>query len=94
MFFFGFDAGRVVNKREGGGSRQKWRWVDYKRVGPTSGSPLVEKVQRIQTDPHRTAHIALVASGNHKRYIIATENMKVGDLVKTHGDIPDVPGES
>ena len=85
--------GRVVNKREGGGHRQNWRWVDEKRTGPKSGPPLVERVLRIQYDPHRSADIALVGSGNHKRYILATENMKAGDLIKTSGEIPDVPGE-
>lgn len=86
-----FKDGRVTNKRIGGGHRQKWRWVDYKRVGPKAGPPLVEKVQEVMYDPHRSGNIALVASGNSKRYILASDTMKPGDLIKTSGEIPDIP---
>lgn len=86
-----FKDGRVTNKRIGGGHRQKWRWVDYKRVGPKSGPPLVEKVQKVMYDPHRSGRIALVAVGNSKRYILASDTMKAGDLIRTSGEIPDIP---
>lgn len=84
-------TGRVTNKRIGGGARQRWRWVDYKRIGPKSGPPLLEKVQEVRYDPHRSADIALVAHGNDRRYILASENMKAGDLIKTSGEIPEMP---
>ena len=32
----------------------------------------------------RTARIALVAAGTHKRYILATQNMKVGDIIRSY----------
>lgn len=38
----------------------------------------------IFTDGCRTAHVALVGSGRELKYILATENMKVGDIIKTH----------
>ena len=44
--------GKVSKKQIGGEARQNWRSVDYKRTEPTSGPPLVERVQRIQYDPH------------------------------------------
>lgn len=54
---------------------------------------LEEKVFKIIVDHVRSAHIALVASGDHKRWIIASENMKVGDIVKTSSVIPRIPSE-
>lgn len=61
-----------------------------KRVGPKEGPPLVEKILSIQYDPCRTARIALVATGNNARYIIATSTMKEGDLISTSGHIPRI----
>ena len=66
--------------------------MDYHRVGPKEGPPLIERVEGIHYDPHRSADIAMVASSNHRRWILATENMKKGDLVKTSGVLTDVPG--
>jgi large subunit ribosomal protein L2 len=54
--------------------------------------PLEERVLRIHPDPVRTAHLALVGSGNNKRYVIATQNMKEGDIVKTSREIPTISG--
>ncbi len=78
-------------KRVGGGLPIHWHFIDFKRVGPKSGPPLVEKVIDIFKSRDRTAYIALVAHGNSKRYILATENMKVGDLIRTSGEIPRLP---
>ena len=69
----------------------KFHFVDFKRVGPKSGPPLVEKVIDIIKPKDRTAYLALVAHGDVKRYILATENMKVGDLIRTSCEIPRVP---
>lgn len=41
---------------------------------------------------HRSADIALVAGGNRKRWIIATENMQAGDVIKTSGVIGRMAG--
>ena len=66
--------------------------VDMHRVGPKEGNPLVEKVYQVKKDDWRTGHIALVASGNKKRWIIASNNMKPGDLIKTSGKVTNMPG--
>ena len=66
--------------------------VDFKRTGPKEGEPLVEQVQRVRYDPCRTADIAIVAGGNHKRYILASQNMKTGDLIKTSGKLTRMAG--
>lgn len=44
-------------------------------------------------DGHRTAKIAVIGHGDTLRYIIATENMKPGDLIKTSRVIPRNPGK-
>lgn len=78
-------------KRVGGGLPVYWHFMDFKRVGPTSGPPLVEKVIDIIKSRDRTGFIALVAHGNIKRYILATENMKIGDIIRTSCEIPRLP---
>ena len=40
----------------------------------------------------RSARIALVGTGEEKRYIIATQNMKPGDIIKTGTKLTDIPG--
>ena len=54
----------------------------------------MEKVLGVRYDPCRTANIALVAGGNHKRWIIATVNMEAGDIIKTSGAIGRITGET
>ena len=66
--------------------------VDYLREPPEDGSIYEEKVLDIMYDPNRTANIALVAGGNRKRYILATVNMKKGDIIKTSGQISRLSG--
>ncbi|GFT10192.1 39S ribosomal protein L2, mitochondrial [Nephila pilipes] len=85
------ETGRVVVRTIGGGHKKKFRWVDFKREGPKDGSVLEELVVQVRYDPCRTARIALVASGDHKRWIIAAENTKVGDILKTSAVIPRIP---
>ncbi|PRD30731.1 UNVERIFIED_CONTAM: Mrpl2 [Trichonephila clavipes] len=86
------ETGRVVVRTIGGGHKKKFRWVDFKREGPKDGSVLEELVVQVRYDPCRSARIALVASGDHKRWIIAAENTKVGDIIKTSSVIPRIPG--
>lgn len=85
-------TGKIVVKGLGGGIKHKYHWIDWKRVGPKEGPPLVERVIQIMIDGCRTAHIALVGRDDKLRYILATENMKAGDLIKTSCEIPRIPG--
>jgi large subunit ribosomal protein L2 len=62
------------------------------RKGPSSGPPLIERVIRIINSDCHTAKVASIGHGNTLRYILATENLKVGDLVKTSNEIPKNPG--
>ena len=86
-------SGKVTNRRVGGGARQKIRLVDYTRNAVSKDEPLLEKVIFVRYDPLRSANIALVASGNNKRWILAGEHMSKGDIIKSHGDIPQFPGK-
>ena len=67
--------------------------VDYMREPPEDGSVYEERVLEILYDPCRSARIALVAGGNHKRYIIATVNMKAGDIIRTSGQVSRLSGK-
>lgn len=84
-------SGRVVCKGIGGGIKHKYHWVQFVRDGPTEGPPQIEKVIDVLFDGCRTANVALVATGDEMKYILATENMKKGDLIKTSRVIPRIP---
>lgn len=86
-------SGRLVAKGIGGGIKHKYHWIDWKRVGPKEGPPQVERVVKVIEDGCRTAHVALVAYEDKLKYILATENMKAGDLIKTSCHIPRIPGK-
>jgi len=83
--------GKIWIHRIGGGLKKTLRMVDYHRDGPKEGQPLVEKVYEVRQDDFSTAHIALVASGNKKRWIVASNNIGVGDLIKTSGELTSMP---
>ncbi|XP_076357380.1 mitochondrial ribosomal protein L2 [Tachypleus tridentatus] len=85
------ETGRVAVRTLGGGHKKLYRWVDNKRHGPTVGQPVEEKVFHVRYDPCRTAKIALVASGSNKRWILATDGVKTGDILRTTGHIPRIP---
>uniref|UniRef100_A0A182YIQ6 Uncharacterized protein n=1 Tax=Anopheles stephensi TaxID=30069 RepID=A0A182YIQ6_ANOST len=84
-------TGRLVAKGIGGGIKHKYHWVKWVRDGPSEGPPQIEKVIEVFDDGCRTAKVALVAIGNEMKYILATENMKAGDLLKTSRFIPRIP---
>lgn len=75
-------SGRVIAKGIGGGIKHKYHWIKYVRDGP-SDSVQEEKVLDILFDGCRTARVALVGVGSELKYILATENMKAGDIIRT-----------
>jgi len=85
------ETGRLVAKGIGGGIKHKYHWVQFARDGPKEGPPQLEKVIDILFDGCRTAKVALVAIGDTLKYIIASENMKAGDVIKTSKFIPRIP---
>ena len=71
--------GRITSRRRGGGHKQLYRRIDFKR---TDKLDIPASVIAIEYDPNRSALIALVEyPGNEKRYIIAPRNLKVGDTI-------------
>lgn len=83
-------TGKIRTHGIGGGHKQRYRWVDFQRLRYEPNQPekpFEEKVMEVRYDPCRSADIALIAGGNRKRWIIATENMEAGDIIKTSGVI-------
>ena len=70
--------GRMTMRYMGGGHKQRYRIIDFKR----DKHDVPGTVKEIEYDPNRTAHIALLFyADGEKRYIIAPNGLKVGDIV-------------
>jgi large subunit ribosomal protein L2 len=83
--------GRITTRHIGGGHKQHYRVVDFKRN--KTGVPAT--VERIEYDPNRSAHIALLKYLDGERaYIIAPKNLKAGDQVINGEDAPIKVGNS
>ena len=79
------NQGRITVRHIGGGQRQKYRLVDFKR----DKDGIEARVERIEYDPNRTALIALLAyKDGEKRYIIAPSNLEAGATVLSGADSP------
>jgi len=73
------NQGKITVRHKGGGNRQKYRIIDFKR-NDKDGIPAT--VAGIEYDPNRTANIALLHYvDGEKRYILAPEGLKVGQKV-------------
>ena len=71
-------TGRVTSRFIGGGHKQKYREIDFKRQKHS----IPAKVQSIEYDPNRTARIALLAyADGEKRYILAPDGLVVGQTI-------------
>lgn len=85
------NLGRITMWQRGGGHKQLYRVIDFKR--DKDGVEAV--VERIEYDPNRTANIALLKYiDGQRRYIIAPNNLKVGDKVKSGLDVDIVVGNN
>lgn len=75
--------GKITVRHRGGGHKQKYRIIDFKR--DKDGIP--GKVATIEYDPNRTAYIALINYvDGEKRYILAPQGLKVGDVIESGPD--------
>ncbi|NLJ98445.1 MAG: 50S ribosomal protein L2 [Tissierellia bacterium] len=75
--------GKITSRHRGGGAKRKYRIIDFKR--DKDGVP--GKVASIEYDPNRTANIALIHYvDGEKRYILAPNKLKVGDLIESGVD--------
>ena len=66
--------------------------IDKTKPAPSTGEPVEEKVLQVRRDPIRSAHIALVARENQKRWIICADGVKKGDLIRSYGHVPKQTG--
>ncbi len=74
------NLGRITSRRRGGGHKKRIRVIDFRR--DKDGVPA--SVAAIEYDPNRSAHIALLHyADGEKRYIIAPEEIKVGDRLSS-----------
>ena len=72
------NRGKITVRHQGGGSRRKYRIIDFKR----NKDNIPATVKAIEYDPNRTANIALLAyADGTKTYIIAPNELKVGDVL-------------
>jgi len=85
------NAGRITTRHRGGGHKQRYRIIDFKRN--KTGVPA--KVERIEYDPNRSAHIALLLYvDGERRYILAPKGVKSGDEIRSGSDAPIKAGNA
>ncbi|WP_084201327.1 50S ribosomal protein L2 [Geobacter pickeringii] len=83
--------GRITARHIGGGHRQKYRMVDFRR----NKLEIPAKVASIEYDPNRSARIALLNyADGEKRYILAPSDLKVGDVVVSSSSADIKPGNA
>ncbi|MFN9806246.1 MAG: 50S ribosomal protein L2 [Betaproteobacteria bacterium] len=79
------NSGRITVRHKGGGHKQQYRIVDFKRN--KDGIPA--RVERIEYDPNRSAHIALLCyADGERRYIISPKGLTVGAELMSGQDAP------
>ena len=72
------NQGKITVRHQGGGAKRKYRIIDFKR----NKLDVPGTVSAIEYDPNRTANIALISyKDGEKRYIIAPNTLKVGDVI-------------
>ena len=85
------NSGRITTRHQGGGHKQHYRIIDFKR--DKDGIPA--QVERLEYDPNRTAHIALLKySDGERRYIIAPRGVSAGDVLMSGSGAAIRPGNA
>lgn len=83
------NSGRITMHRRGGGHKRHYRQIDFKR----DKDGIVGRVERLEYDPNRSAHIALIVyADGERRYIIAPKGLKKGAEITSGVDSPIKPG--
>jgi large subunit ribosomal protein L2 len=79
------NSGRITTRHMGGGHKQHYRMIDFKRG--KDGVPA--KVERLEYDPNRSAHIALlIYADGERRYIVAPKGLTVGVQLMSGNEAP------
>ncbi|MGD9982735.1 MAG: 50S ribosomal protein L2 [Porticoccaceae bacterium] len=85
------NSGRITVRHQGGGHKQHYRIIDFKR----DKDGVIGVVERIEYDPNRTAHIALICyRDGERRYIVAPKGLQAGDEIRSGQDAPVKIGNS
>ncbi len=83
--------GRITVRHVGGGHKQHYRMIDFKR----NKDAIPATVERLEYDPNRSAHIALVCyADGERRYIIAPKGIKAGAQIISGDAAPIKPGNA
>jgi large subunit ribosomal protein L2 len=83
------NQGRITTRHQGGGHKQHYRLIDFKR----DKDGIVGTVERLEYDPNRSAHIALLLyADGERRYIIAPKGIEPGNQLLSGSDAPIRPG--
>lgn len=83
--------GRITTRHQGGGHKQQYRMIDFKR----NKDGIVAKVERLEYDPNRSAHIALLCyADGERRYIIAPKGVAVGAELVSGSEAPIKAGNT
>ncbi len=83
-------SGRLTTRHKGAGHKQKYRLIDFRR----DKDGVVGVVERIEYDPNRSAHIALLLyKDGERRYILAPKGLKESDELVSGAEAPFKPGE-
>src|SRR3569832_1840220 len=83
--------GHITTRHIGGGHKHHYRVIDFRRNKDGIGA----KVERIEYDPNRSAHIALICyADGERKYIIASKGMAVGDQKKNSTETPNKTSKS
>ena len=85
------NSGRITMRHQGGGHKQHYRVIDF--VRNKDGIPA--KVERLEYDPNRSAHLALLCyADGERRYIIAAKGLVAGQQVVSGADAPIKAGNT
>ena len=83
--------GHITTRHKGGGHKQHYRLVDFRR----NKDGIVAKVERLEYDPNRSAHLALLCyADGERRYIIAPKGLVVGQTVVSGSEAPIKAGNA
>lgn len=85
------NLGRITTRHKGGGHKRRYRIVDFRR----DKDGIAGRVERLEYDPNRSAHLALVCyTDGERRYIIAAKGLAAGETVMSGRDAPIKPGNA
>jgi large subunit ribosomal protein L2 len=79
------NQGKITARHRGGGHKRKYRLIDFRRTK----DGIAARVNSIQYDPNRSARVALLFyADGEKRYILAPDGLKAGDIVESGPEAP------